>query len=76
MTWLLVMMHLVLHPGPQDDPRNFIPHVSDLQIIGTFYGEQECIKELHRIFREAEEAGDPAPKEVNIGCVPLKGRNI
>jgi hypothetical protein len=63
-------MMVVLHINMPD------AWVKHSEIVKTFSSEQSCIKEMQSIFKDAEEQGTPVPKEVNFGCVPLKGRVI
>ena len=64
MIWYLMLIYL------GGDPVS----VQHTEIVETHYSEQECVKRLKTIFREADQEGKPVPPEVNMGCVPYKGR--
>ena len=61
MIWLLLIIHLV------GDPVSVV----DSRIGDTFQSEQECIKKMKSIFKQAAEDKQPVPPEINLGCVPF-----
>jgi hypothetical protein len=64
--WLLMVIHLQFAP---------VPHVIHAEMVETFAGEQKCTERINSIMARAKEAGRPVPEQVNMGCVPLNGRN-
>ena len=59
MIWLLMIIHL------GGDPISVV----HAEIGQTFHSEQNCIKRIQTIAQE-----DSIPKEINLGCIPFKGR--
>jgi hypothetical protein len=66
MIWLLLLIHLNITP-----PDVGVKHA---EVVRTFHSEQDCIKELQSIFKDAKESGQPVPPTINMGCVPLNGK--
>jgi hypothetical protein len=64
MIWLLMIIHL------GGDPISVV----HAEIGQTFHSEQNCIKRMRTIFKEATDSNNPIPREINLGCVPFKGR--
>ena len=59
--WLLVLIKLVITPDP---------HVVEVRIVEFFDNEQKCIQKIKKI------PPTELPLNVNMGCVPLNGKNI
>ena len=66
MLWLLMIIHL------GGDPISVV----HAEIGQTFHSEQDCIKRMQTIFKEADEDKNPVPRSINLGCVPFKGRGV
>ena len=54
---------MIIHLG--GDPISVV----HAEIGQTFHSEQNCIKRIQTIAQE-----DSIPKEINLGCIPFKGR--
>jgi hypothetical protein len=59
--WLLLLIKLVLTPTP---------HVVEVEIVDFFDSEQKCIQKIKTI------PNTEMPLNVNMGCVPLNGKNV
>ena len=64
MLWLLMIIHL------GGDPVS----VRHAEIGQTFHSQQECIKRMQAIFKEANEENNPVPPTINMGCMPFNGK--
>jgi len=64
MIWLLMVVYL------GGDPVS----VQRAEIGQTFSSEQDCIKRMKEIFKEADEDKQPIPPSINMGCVPFNGK--
>ena len=65
--WLLIVIHLAFTPSP--------PHVVHAEMVKTFATEKKCIKRIDEIMEQAKKEKKSIPAEINMGCVPLNGRN-
>lgn len=77
--WLLLVIHLsIAMPGnwQETNPGQiWEPHVVNVELADTFASEKNCQKKIQEFFRKANEAGKPVPRQINMGCMPLNGKN-
>jgi len=65
--WLLIIITLQLTPPI---------HVINADMAETFANEEKCLNRAKNIMDQAYAEGKPVPPQINLGCVPLNGRDV
>ena len=68
MIWLLMVVHLNLSTMPIQFQYR--------EVFEVFHSERECVIKHDEFFKKAQRKNQPIAPSFNLGCVPLKRKDL